>query len=217
MSCSKNTVAKTGFWEYAKVFGAVEFGAWIGAVIGVHLSSLYTSSNMFITGGVLSGDFIGGTIGQLGSYWYNNSEKFNRDGKTRFWLVTKDFTKIIVYDIPVTAVSYAATSQATYYMLQHSWNKTVVATASTIMMMSIWNGLNYCTYTMVKTNSDKAMFKKINSMLHAAKIKIMNPMFFLLVFSLLPFLFYGIIIKDMFLITGNFITLIIVCLLYFVK
>ena len=77
--------AKVRLKEYSKVLAATESGAIIGNQVGIHGSSNLTNINIFKTGGTLSGDYVGGTIGQHLSYWYNNKEKFrDENGKFKY-------------------------------------------------------------------------------------------------------------------------------------
>ena len=148
---------KTSLREYAKVFFAVEGSAYIGANIGLNLSDILTNNKILLTTGTLSGDFIGGTIGQIVSYWYNNCDKFHDTKTNRFqyFRFLKDIAKLLTYDVPVTTFSYAIASQVTYQMLKHDWNNAVVAAGTTLTMMVIWHALNYFIYNLIKFDSDE--------------------------------------------------------------
>ena len=153
---------KNALKEYGIVFLATESLGFVGVFVGSHVTPLLTKSYGLITSGVLSGDFIGGTMGQLGSYWYNNKEKFrDEEGNKKYAQIIKDFSKVIVYDIPVTAMAYGITSYITYHMVKWGMDKTAIAAISSVFIISTWNITNFFVYNMIKHNADEKVVGSI--------------------------------------------------------
>jgi len=148
--------------EYSKVLGATEIGALIGNEAGIHGSSYLTNSALPRTGGTLSGDYIGGGIGQHLSYWYNNREKFRDENrKFKYLEFFKDNAKIIVYDIPVTSFTYLCSGNVTYQLIKHDVDETIVGAVNWLVTMIIWNFINYHVYDAIKHNKDEKLAYKI--------------------------------------------------------
>lgn len=155
------------FKEYAKVFASVEGGAYLGANVGIYLSDFLTRNKIIITGGTLAGDYIGGTLGYMFSNWHNNKEKYtdSKSGKFNYLIFIKDNAKILAYGTPLAFFSYAVTSQVTYQAVEHNYENWAVATISSLTMMTIYNGLNYFIYKVIKNDSDERFMHKLGSSL----------------------------------------------------
>lgn len=163
------TPLRTSFGEYLKVFGAVEAGGIIGSQTGAHLSAAITDQSAKIVGGVLIGDYTGAMVGQLASYWHNNREKFRDDqGKLQKLKLIKDFVKVLVYDVPMTAASYAAASPVMYTLLESGWNKASAAAVSSAIIITTWHTLNYFVYSAIKNAADEKILSRIGSGVRSA-------------------------------------------------
>jgi hypothetical protein len=144
--------------EYSKVLGATEIGGLIGNEVGIHLSSHLSKSVLRRTAGTLSGDYMGGTIGQHLSYWYNNKEKFRYDnGKFKYITFIKDNLKLAFYDLPVTGFTYLCSGNITYQLIKHDIDETWVGFINWFCTMVIWNFLNYHVYDAIKNNKDEKL------------------------------------------------------------
>ncbi|MFA6888830.1 MAG: hypothetical protein WC254_05025 [Candidatus Woesearchaeota archaeon] len=152
--------------EYWTTLISTELGGLVGSLTSSYVIPQITSSTIARAAGILSGEYILATAGQIGAYWYHNKEKAKQeDGSINYTRALIDTAKILLYDIPITSTAYAITAPCTYYMVSHNWNKGVTAVLTSLTVMAVWNGMNYLVYNVIKERIDEKILQNAVSLI----------------------------------------------------
>lgn len=162
----ENIFNKKRLKEYSLVAVMTESCAIVGNQIGARLPSRWIDfdfvDNLTNVIETHSGDYVGGTIGYCLGYYHNNREKFrDENGRFKWGEFTKDYLKIMVYDIPLTSATYVISGLITYQFIKNDADETLVGLVNWFSTMVIWNTGNYFLYNIIKFNEDEKLFKQI--------------------------------------------------------
>ncbi len=148
-------IKNSKFYETGRNMIYTEWGAVIGNFVGSHFSHSNINNDIGITGGVISGDYIGGTFGQFLAYKHNNPEK---DAQA----LAKDFTKILIYDFPNTALAYTISGAVTYQFVKRDADEKLVAFVNWLTTAATWQFIyNKIVYPIVRDGKDENLAKHL--------------------------------------------------------